>query len=498
MAEAASTRFCRRSLLRGGASVGLAAALPRGSWANPANVRDYKLVAEVTQATIVGPSAPATEVWAYQGTVPGPEIRVRQGERLRVLAENRLPQETTVHWHGIRVPNAMDGVPHLTQEPIASGRSFVYEFDCLDAGTFWYHPHMKSFEQVERGLAGALVVEEPEPIRVDRDIVWVLDDWRLTPDARISEDFGNMMDASHAGRLGNTVTINGRMPDRFSVRAGERIRLRLINAANARIFSLEFEEHKPVVVALDGQPVEPFVPSDGRILLGPAQRADLVLDCVGRPEARFAVTDRFYPRQQYRLVDLVYEGGAPLRDSPLDAPIRLTANPIAEPGLHNAVRHTVEFGGGMMDPKMMRKMRQNRRNDSAPDRDAGPGDRGMMGGMMQRMQHGSVWSINGVFAPQGDHVHEPVLTLERGKSYVLDMLNDTAWWHPMHLHGHVFRVQSRDGRPTVRRELLDTVLMAPGERVEIAFVADNPGNWMFHCHILEHQQAGMMATVRVA
>jgi FtsP/CotA-like multicopper oxidase with cupredoxin domain len=114
------------------------------------------------------------------------------------------------------------------------------------------------------------------------------------------------------------------------------------------------------------------------------------------------------------------------------------------------------------------------------------------------MHKGMVWSINGVFIPGGDHVHEPFLTLDRGSSHVFEMLNETAWWHPMHLHGHVFRVLSRDGRPTVRREWLDTVLMAPRERVEIAFVADNPGDWMFHCHILEHQQAGMMGTVRVA
>ena len=118
-------------------------------------------------------------------------------------------------------------------------------------------------------------------------------------------------------------------------------------------------------------------------------------------------------------------------------------------------------------------------------------------GMMERMHRGSVWSINGIFVPGGEHTHAPLLTLERDRSYIFDMFNDTAWWHPMHLHGHVFRVVSRKGEPTSQREWLDTVLMAPGERVEIAFVADNPGDWMFHCHILEHQQAGMMGTVKV-
>ena len=127
-------------------------------------------------------------------------------------------------------------------KPIAAnGGRFLYEFDLPDAGTFWYHPHLGSPEQVARGLYGALIVEEREPPTVDRDLVWVLSDWRLDREARIVENFGNPMDASHAGRIGNTVTVNGAIRDSFAVRAGERIRLRLINASNARIYGLEFE-----------------------------------------------------------------------------------------------------------------------------------------------------------------------------------------------------------------------------------------------------------------
>ena len=473
----------RRSVLSSCVTAGIAALLPRNGQSGTPAVREYALVAAPSSASIVGTAVPQqTRVWAYRGSVPGPELRVRQGDRLRVRVENLLPEETTVHWHGVRVPNAMDGVPHLTQPPIAPGSTFVYEFDCPDAGTYWYHPHTRSFEQVERGLAGALIVEEPQPIAVDRDLVWVLDDWRLTPGAQISEDFGNMMDISHAGRLGNTVTINGRVPEQFALRSGERIRLRLVNAANARIFGLEFQGHQPFVVALDGQPIEPHALDQGRIILGPAQRADLVLDCLGQPGDKYTVFDRFYSQQQYRLLDLVYGSSPPVRQSPLNESMRLPPNPLAEPDQQNAMRHTVEFGGGMMDPKMMRGM----------------GAEGGRMGMMDRMRQGAVWSINGVFVPGSDHVHEPLLTLSRGRSYVFEMTNDTAWWHPMHLHGHTFRVLSRNGQSSARREWLDTVLMSPGERVEIAFVADNPGDWMFHCHILEHQLGGMMGTVRVA
>ncbi len=370
-------------------------------------------------------------------------------------------------------------MPHLTQKPIAPGETFDYEFTCNDAGTFWYHPHQRSHEQVERGLSGAFIVEEATPIDVDRDLTWVLDDWRLMQDASISGDFGNMHDVSHGGRLGNTVTINGQVRDTFPVRAGERIRLRLVNAANARIFGLRFKDHAPRIIALDGQPVEPHAPDDGRIVLGPAMRADIVLDMDGRPGDRFQVLDTFYRGFEYRLVDLAYGDEPPMRPSRISRPVpRLAANPLSEPDIARATRHQIVLGGGMMG--MMRSAIMDGRTVD----------------MRTLMHNGLVWAINGV-AARG-HVHEPLLTLERNGSYVLELINDTAWPHPMHLHGHAFRVVSRNGSPTRHREWLDTVLLHRGERAEIAFVADNPGDWMFHCHILEHQTAGMMGTIRVA
>ena len=305
----------RRKLLLGSAGVAAAAWLPRECTRRCyINAKEFTLVAAPARVSLVGPPHPDTDVWCYNGRTPGPEIRVRQGERIRVLVENRLPEETTVHWHGIRLPNAMDGVPHLTQKPIAPGETFAYEFTCPDAGTFWYHPHQRSFVQVGRGLYGALIVEEREPVPVDRDVTWVLADWRLLDDASISGDFGNMHDVSHNGRVGNTVTVNGRIPETFAVRAGERIRLRLINGANARIFGLEFEGHRPQIIALDGQPVEPHAPADGRVVLGPAMRIDLLLDMTAQPGQRLRVIDTFYRGLEYRLLDLVYaDDGATAR-----------------------------------------------------------------------------------------------------------------------------------------------------------------------------------------
>jgi len=163
--------------------------------------------------------------------VPGPELRVRQGDPLRLVVNNKLGEDTTVHWHGIRLPNAMDGVPGLTQKPIRPGESFSYEFTPPDAGTFWYHPHADTLQQIGRGLAGALIVEEREPVAVDRDLLWFIEDWRLDETGQITSGFDNRMEAGMSGRIGNTVTVNGRVPNRVSVKAGERVRLRIVNAA---------------------------------------------------------------------------------------------------------------------------------------------------------------------------------------------------------------------------------------------------------------------------
>ncbi|MBU2531839.1 MAG: multicopper oxidase family protein [Alphaproteobacteria bacterium] len=466
------------------------------------DARRFRLVAGAGSTRLAPPPVSPTAVWSYAGlngagTVPGPEIRVRQGDRLRIEVENRLPQPTTVHWHGLRVPNAMDGVPYLNQEPIAPGATFTYAFDVPDAGTYWYHPHMQSTEQVGRGLYGPLIVEEKDPIKVDREVTWVLGDWRLTGNAAISDDFGNRHDMSHNGRVGNTVTINGRIPDTFTIRRGERIRLRLINAANARVFGLEFQGHAPMVIAYDGQPVEPHRIAGGRLDLGPAMRCDLILDGTAKLGERFTVIDKFYRRLAYRLVDLVYAPDA-LRDQPLETSITLPANLLPEPDLKNAQRHEVIFNGGMMGHLVMRELG----GSMGPDSD---GARGMMAprgsmsgmmGMMGMMHSGKIWFINGKAAT--GHIMEPMLTLARDQSHVIVMTNATAWHHPIHLHGHSFRVLSRNGAPTRHKEWQDTVMMAPRETVEIAFVADNPGDWMFHCHILEHQAAGMMGVIRVA
>ncbi|MDP1718477.1 MAG: multicopper oxidase family protein [Burkholderiales bacterium] len=470
-------RILRRTVLK---TLAAAPLLPLITHKAAAAPRAVTLTAAPAKQRLV-PDYPETEIWGFNGAVPGPELRFRQGETARIIVENRLTEETTVHWHGLRVPNAMDGVPHLTQPPVAKGGRFVYEFPLPDAGTYWYHPHLRGHEQVARGLYGAFIVEEREPIRVDRDVTWVLSDWQLMPDAQQRGDFDNLMEMAHAGRIGNTVTVNGKFTaadGTFAVRSGERIRLRLINAAVARIFLLRFPGHEPRVIACDGQAVEPHsAPADG-LELGPGMRVDLVLDCMQAPGSRHDINDDANPRRVQRVIALAYNDEAPLRSKPLDAPVLLAPNPLPEPDLARAVRHDILFQGGAMGTLREAELEGKRLPLSTLAR-----------------QHGLAWAINGITVKE--HAHAPLLTFKRGASVVLAMNNETSWPHPIHLHGHVFRVIARDGRPTRYREWADTVLMGPRERVDIAFVADNPGDWMFHCHILAHQHGGMMTVFRV-
>jgi len=345
--EVPNSVVSRRSLLQAGAGLLLATALPPLP-TRAASPDGYRIVTAPARARLVGPDQPKTDVWTYNGTVPGSLVRLRQGEPARLLVENRLAQETTVHWHGIRLSNSMDGVPGLTQPPIKPGGNFVYEFTPPDAGTFWYHPHANSLEQLGRGLAGAVIVEEREPVAVDRALLWLLSDGRLTGEGGIASGFGNRMEAGMSGRVGNTVTLNGRVSAAETVRAGERVRLRLVNASLARIMALRFEGHRPRVVAVDGQPCDPHEPDGGRILLGPAMRADVMLDMLGEPRRRYDVIDDFYDGLSYRLTQLVYDGRQPIRGHAPDAPLELPRNPLPEPDLASAERHTLTLQGGMM------------------------------------------------------------------------------------------------------------------------------------------------------
>jgi len=471
------SNLSRRSVLGGLVGTAALSTFPVPTFANTSAVREFTLKAQPSTAAILPDKWGKTPVFSYNGEIPGPALRVQQGDRVRIHFENALAEPTTVHWHGLRIPIAMDGVPGISQQPIQPGEKFTYEFTVPDAGTFWYHPHVNTSEQMARGLSGVFIVEEKTPPQIDREVLWVLDDWRFNKDATIRDDFGQGMDISHGGRFGNLVTVNGKLPGTFPVRAGERIRLRIANVANARIFILNIEGHDPKVISIDGHPVEPHAPKNNQTIVGPGQRVDLMVDCTGKPGDTFSIVDTLNPEDPYQMIDGVYSAEAPVRDQPLGPVQALPANPLSEPDMNAATRHDILIDGGAMG------------------RMQGAEFEGTYFPTRELVQHGRIWALNGVAAHTA--AMPPILILARGSSHIVTVQNDTVFPHPMHLHGHAFRILSINGVDEPHRPWADTVLLPPQGRAEIALVADNPGDWLFHCHILEHVVGGMLSVIRV-
>lgn len=285
-------KISRRQFLHTSACAALSAGMPFSAFAAPTG--SHKLTAQKSSAQILPDKYPQTDVWSYNGTVPGPVIRVKQGDNLDILFKNNLDVASSIHWHGVRVPNNMDGVPFITQPPVHPNEEFRYRFNTIDSGTFWFHPHLNSAEQVDRGLSGVLIVEEDQPLDIDQELVWMLDDWRLGEDGQIINDFQNLHDKAHGGRLGNVTAINGTYYPSFDVRNGSRIRLRLINNSNARLYTPRFPNLNAWVIAFDGQPVTPKKLSENILRLGPGMRADLILDIDGESAEGVDVLDTTY------------------------------------------------------------------------------------------------------------------------------------------------------------------------------------------------------------
>lgn len=450
----------RRNLLKTGVA---AAALPLlgSNIATAAN--RLRLNAVPADGFLMGEESGPARLWTYNGVNPGPEIRIRRGDRLTIDVSNDLPQGTSVHWHGIRIDNAMDGVSGLTQKPIEPGAAFSYDFVVPDAGTYWYHPHNRTWEQMARGLYGPLIVEEDEPYPVDTEQTLIVDDWRLNEDGTLNEEtFGNGMDWSHAGRLGNWATVNGVSKPVYAFASKARVRLRLINASNARIIPLTLGDLPATLIAVDGQPLgtpERLDPASP-LQLAPAQRADVVIDMSGPGALSVPVGDGETKIASFPASDVVADSG--LSEMPVPA---LPGNDLPTPDLDGSQSVTLSMQGGAM-----RWLDSARYKGEVLDGQA-------------LAQQGQYWSFNG----QAGMTDAPLFTTAAGRSVVVDMINDTRWPHAMHFHGHHFREVSA-GPPGPWR---DTLLIDPEDRKRIAFVADNPGKWMIHCHMLEHQAGGM-------
>lgn len=412
------TRISRRTLLVGTPLAVTALSLPGRAQTPivaPSGMRTLR--ARPGFAALWGVTGPLTPIWGYDGTAPGPLLRVKRGDELRVRLVNELPAPTSLHWHGVRAPNAMDGVAGLTQPPVAPGADFEYVFRPPDAGTFWYHPAGDAVAQIRRGLRGALIVDEVTPVAVDRDVLLLFENWLLAPDGDNS--------TSH-------VTVNGEPELEIPVRTHERLRLRLVHAAAAQALRLRIERHAPLVMAIDGQPAEPYLAQEGRLILGPGNRIDVVLDITLRANEHAAIQAENFRRP---IVTLAC-GGEPMRDSVLPEPQPLPPNPLPQRlDLRTALRHEIRLD-------MLASL---------------PG-------------------------PQ------PLFTVRRGRVVVLALVNRAAVATSVHVHGHHVRHLDRldDGW---KPYWLDTISVPPGLTERVAFLADNPGQWLIEAQPLAPAQA---------
>ena len=425
--------------------------------------REVRLVAREGAAEVAPGQVYRT--WLYNDQFPGPEIRLREGERLRVTLENQLPEGTTIHWHGLPVPNAMDGVPGLTQEPVAPGETFTYDFVADPAGSYLYHSHVGL--QIDRGLIAPLVVEEKQPhVAYDRDYSLVLDDY-LEDAPEPLHGGGGVRGRGGRGMMGGGMMqgqtpsyagllINGRLPQAapvFETKRGERVRLRLFNPSGATTFRVAVAGHRMDVTHADGQPVEPITVD--ALHIGMGERYDVVVA---------ADNPGVWP-----IMAAPLEVQAP----PAEAVLRYT-DVAATQAPPDAVPEGIQ-GGRVLELSDLQAL--ERPAWRAPTRTF---DLTLSGGMMS-----AAWTIDGQAYPDADP-----LEISEGDVVRLRMVNHSMMLHPMHLHGHFFRVGDA---------LKDTVIVPPHMgRVTVDVLADNPGRWFFHCHNIYHLEAGMAREVRYA
>ncbi|MDQ3371202.1 MAG: multicopper oxidase family protein [Actinomycetota bacterium] len=492
----------RRFIAAGGAG---AAGLAIGGWAlgrataSSEPVRADLVLRPRPSEVEIGGRQVAT--WTYDGGLPGPAVRLRQGRPVRIRVDNDLPEPTTVHWHGIRLrENDADGVPGLTQTAIEPGGSYMYEFTPPDAGTFFFHSHVGM--QLDRGLYAPLIVEATnETLDYDREAVLILDDWldgvRGTPDEQLEalrsegmahgmggmgpapgEPFGpvrgprpspgvamaNLALAGgvDAGDVDHPLhLINGRPPEapfQVDVRRGERVRLRFVNAAADTIYAVFVEGHELRVTHADGLAVEP-VTTDA-LLMGMAERFDALIEPRGEGGARVIAVPLGKAGRavaNLRLADSRARTPAP--DAPVRPPRRLLTH--------------ADLTGAEMEEATPRGDRRTIDMSLAMD-----------------MREPYLWSIGGQSMEGSDEVQ-----IARDEPVRFVFANRTMMPHPMHLHGHSFRpVRRGEGLAPLK----DTILVAPMETLAVDWTADNPGDWALHCHNGYHHEAGMMRHIKVA
>ena len=475
----------RRTFLRAGAAALIGASMP-AAFSSLARAGQKKTVREfyfsASQAKVNLGAGPDFTAWTYNGRIPGPEIRVKEGEIIRVVLENFLPEGTTIHWHGIPIVNAMDGVPGVTQELVKPGETFVYEFEARPAGTYLYHSHAKY--QLDQGLYGPLIIESPNPQEsYDREFSLVLEDWVMkdgggaarTP-RRPPMGRGMMGGRMGRGMMGGMLqrdmgtdfsgapllepyydgyAVNGRVYPAvapLAVKKGERVKLRLMNASSATIYYLQLAGHVLTITHTDGNPIQPIETDVLRIGMG--ERYDVMFTANNPGYWLLAASEEGFGEGQLRL-PLRYRGV--VQKEPV--------MPDFQPGLRLAGYENFQA----LNPVATRQTDSPKFFEQF-----------LSGGM-----HSPYWSINNQLYPDA-----APLMIRKGDRVRLGYWNRSMMPHPMHLHGHFFRVIN-PALPPDLWILKDTLIVDPMRRMDVEFIAENPGRWFHHCHNLYHMEAGM-------
>ncbi|HEU0236163.1 MAG TPA: multicopper oxidase family protein [Candidatus Limnocylindrales bacterium] len=436
---------------------------------------------------------------AYNGSIPGPTLRVPQGSEVTIDVANETDVPTTVHWHGLRLDNRFDGVPHGVhrgmQAPIPVGGSFAYRLRFPDPGIYWYHPHVREDYTQELGLYGNILVTPSDPdywAPVDRELVVVLDDI-LLKGTKVAPFSRTRSNRTAMGRYGNLMLLNGEANATLQARQGEVIRLYLTNTANVRPFNLRIPGAQLKLVGGDGGRIEEETFVD-EVLIAPSERAvvDVLFETAGilpiehrgpeltRPLGTIAVTESaerspFVEAFSTRRRNGEFEAErARLADDLARDPDKHLSLVAVMPGMRN-------HGGGHgehVDIEWEDTMQLHNRMTTP-------------------------WSmfwklVDPETGAQNQEIRWSFRTGDRIKVRIAnDPHSDHPMQHPFHIHGERFLVIARDGTPADNLVWKDSVLIRTGETVDLLVDMSNPGTWMAHCHIAEHLEGGMMLSFQV-
>ena len=413
----------------------------------------YQLTAAAFDWAITGEKN--IRAWGFNNQLPGPVLRAKKGDTLIIKIKNELAEPTVIHWHGIRLPASMDGTGEA-QKPIQPGEEFEYRFVVPDAGTFWYHSHQNETVQMERGMYGALIVEDDADPVVDADKVFMIDDMKLKRDNSFKK--GNSFSRwaeRHDGRQGDSLLINGKENTVINMHAGQTERWRFINSSSARYFVLHLDGRSFKIIGTDGGLIEEPV-TVTEVLLTPGERVDILAGPFAEGET-FSIGSLSYNRSTF---------------------LRAKRERFATVMVGDA-RPSVA-----LIPGMLRKIEPLASKDAAVTRK-------VKLSVGASMKHGIDFLVNGTM-----HANDKPVYV--GELQVWEVSNTSLMDHPFHLHGYFFQVLEDKGKAPGYTAWKDTINLKPRSKVKIAWIPDNrPGMWMYHCQILEHHEAGMMANFEV-